>query len=269
MTDDIQLLGGLTYAKLRAYDPVTDVEAFDDDAVSPVLGALWKPGARTSLYVSYATGLEQGQTPPVTASNFTPEPFPPVDSEQVEVGLKHEFGRGALFTLAGFRIDKGLAYVNSANLFVQDGIQRHQGVEITLLGQATPNLRLAGGITYLDARVAEASENVGKQVPGIGEWRYSLFVDWRTPLSDDLYLTGGVQGDSRKFASFANDFALSGYTIFDLGARYVFDLGPSRMTARVGVQNLFDERYFESVDVYGSLNFGQTRTVRASLEVAF
>lgn len=268
VSERLQLMAGLTYAKLRAYNPDTGAETFDDDAFSPVAGLLWKPSSRTSAYVSYATGLEEGATPPQTAGNYRPEPFPPIKSEQVEVGVKHELGRGALLTLAAFQIDQGLAYVNGDNLFVQDGIQRHRGVELTVLGQMTPALRLAGGVTYLDAKVAEAAENVGKQVPGIGAWRYSLFADWRTPFSDDLFLTGGVQGDSAKFVTFANDFALPGYTIFDLGARYRFAIGASRLTARVGVQNLFDKRYFESVDVYGSMNFGQTRTARASLELA-
>ncbi|WP_116968936.1 TonB-dependent siderophore receptor [Blastomonas sp. UPD001] len=269
VNDRLDLLGGVTYATLRGYNPDTGEETFDDDAWSPVLGVVWKPLDRTSLYASYATGLEEGQTPPETAANFRPEPFPPIKSEQIELGVKHEFGRGALVTLAAFQIDQGLAYVNSANLFVQDGVRRHRGVEFTVLGNVTHNLRLAGGVTYLDAKVAEAAENVGSRIPGIGKWRYSLFADWRTPLDPNFYVTGGVQGDSRKFVTFANNFALPGHTIFDLGARYTFDTGATRMTARVGVQNLLDKRHFESVDFYGGLIFGQARTLRASLEVAF
>lgn len=269
LSDSLQLLGGLTYAKLEAKDLQTGDRTYEDDAFSPLIGLLWKPDGRTSAYVSYATGLEEGGSPPTTASNFSPNPFPPIKSEQIEFGVKRELGRGALLTVAAFRIDKGLSYVNDANIYVQDGTERHQGVEATVVGQITSALRLAGGITYLDATVVEASENVGKTIPGIGAWRYSLFADWRTPVSDDLFVTAGIQGDSRKFVTFANDFALPGYALFDLGARYRFDLGSNRLTARLGVQNLFNKRHFESVDVYGSLNFGQVRTVRGSLELAF
>lgn len=141
--------------------------------------------------------------------------------------------------------------------------------EWTVLGQFTPALRLAGGVTYLDARIVRAAENAGRRIPGIGVWRYSLFADWRTPFDDALHVTGGIQGDSRKFVTFANDLSLPGYVLFELGARYRFDIGQRPLTARIGVQNLLDKRYFESVDTIGSINFGQTRTVRAPLELAF
>jgi iron complex outermembrane receptor protein len=269
LSDKVQVLAGVTYASLKAFDPSTGVTGYDDSAVSPIVGLVLKPNAKTSVYASFATGLEQGQTPPVTPTDPTPTPLAPIKSKQVEVGVKHEFGRGALATLALFQIDKGLAYTNAAGAFVQDGVQRHRGIEATVLGRVSSALQLAGGITYLDAKVAKAAENVGKRLPGIGALRYSLFADWRTPWVPGLFLTGGVQGDAKKYVTFANDFSLPGHAIFDVGARYEMNLDGRKLIGRIGVQNLADKRHFESVDFYGGLIFGTSRTVKASVAVEF
>jgi iron complex outermembrane receptor protein len=264
-----QLFTGLTFARLKSENPLADQARYDDSDISPTLALLHKITPRTSLYVSYATGLEQGGTAGTQASNAG-RVMPALESRQWELGAKHELGDNGLLTLAAFEIDKGLEYINAAGAYVQDGRQVHRGLEATLAGNLGRDLRLSAGVTWLHPKIREAAENVGKLPPGVPRLQAGVFADWHLPaLAPRLHLTGSVQASSKRHVNGANTFSVPGYAVFGLGARYSHGWGEQRLTYRLGVDNLFDKRYFNSVGAYEGLYFGATRTVTASVTVEF
>ena len=269
LNDRWQLLTGLSFNQLSARNPDTGVESYDESAVSPTLAVVHKFHPTTSVYASYATALEQGGMPGPPAIN--PQvPMPPLRSKQFELGIKKEFGPGALGTLSLFKMDKSLEYINSQNLYVQDGRQVHHGIEATLSGQLSRQFRIMAGLTYLKAEVAEAAENLGSFPAGTPKLQASVWGDWHLPLvAEGFHLNGGIHAASSKYVNMANTFSVPGYAVSSVGARYRHVVSNQIVTYRINVDNLFDRRYFISAGAYDGIYFGPSRTVSASVSIDF
>ncbi|MCR2292238.1 TonB-dependent siderophore receptor, partial [Salmonella enterica] len=90
---------------------------------------------------------EQGGVAPDEAVNRL-QVLPPMRSKQRELGVKAELG-GVLVSGALFDIEKSYEYSNNANVYVQDGIQRHRGAEVSAVGKVTDAWTVMGGVTLL------------------------------------------------------------------------------------------------------------------------
>jgi iron complex outermembrane receptor protein len=82
--------------------------------------------------------------------------FAPTISKQFEVGAKTEFETWST-NLALFRVDRGLQYLNSNNVFVQNGQTRYQGIDWSAQMSLSQNWTLLGGVMYLDASNVRAA----------------------------------------------------------------------------------------------------------------
>ncbi len=241
---------------------------YEKSKFTPVAGLVFKPASNVSLYASYAEGFEQGGTAPLGTVNAN-RVLPPVTSKQVEAGVKAELFAGATLTAAVFDIDRTLELVDDANRFVQDGRQRHRGLEVALAGQVTPALRVVGGVQYLDAKT-ERTDNLalrGKRPINVPEWQGNLFVDYRLPVAADLAVNGGLFVSGDKFADEINSFAVDGYARLDLGTRYSFRVGDARATLRAVIENVFDGDYFTGAAF--AFQYAAPRTARLSLSTVF
>lgn len=86
-----------------------------------------------------------------------------------------------------------------------------------------------------------------------------------------LFAAGLRQGDE------ANSFQLPGYVRLDAAAAYHWQVGRSRLTARLNLYNLLDQRYFESSNITDPLVRiprlgiipGPPLTVLGSIQVAY
>ncbi|UOD30462.1 TonB-dependent receptor [Massilia violaceinigra] len=268
-----QVFGGLRHTRIAIHSGSAGGvlrKTYDKAATTPALGLLFKPAAGMSLYASYAEGLEQGGTAPPGSSNQD-QVMNPLESRQLELGAKAELG-GALLTGALFRIDKGLEYTNADKLYVQDGSQLHQGVEVTLGGPLTRNLRLLAGAAWLKARVEETASLslIGKRPQGVPAWQANLFADYALgALAPGLSLNGGVYYGGKKAVDLHNTWMASGYLRFDAGVRYEQALAAGRRAVlRLTLENLADRRYLANTNG-GALTFGAPRSARASLAMDF
>jgi iron complex outermembrane receptor protein len=84
-----------------------------------------RPAKPISLYASYIEGLESAGTAPDTATNAG-RVMDPAVSRQFEGGLRFE-AHGMQASLAAFRIQRALAYTDTANTYVLNGRAVHQG----------------------------------------------------------------------------------------------------------------------------------------------
>ena len=242
---------------------------YEKSAFTPVAAVVFKPATNISLYASYAEGFEGGGTAPIGTTNAN-EVLPPITSKQIEIGAKAELFAGATLTAAYFDIDRGLELIDDSNTYVQDGRQRHRGFELGLAGQISPALRVVAGVTYLDAEI-QRTDNLailGNRPSGVPEWQGNIFVDYRLPVDADLAINGGVFLSDSKFADEANSFNVSGFARLDLGARYGFNLGPTKATLRAVVENVFNGNYFTGV-TGGTFQYAAPRTLRVSLSTRF
>ncbi|GFE88273.1 TonB-dependent receptor [Steroidobacter agaridevorans] len=231
------------------YNDGSEVSAYDEATVTPVVGVVVKPWERISLYANYIEGLLQGEEVPeviggVAIANAN-EIFDPFKSKQYEVGAKYDGG-----TLGGsvaiFRINQPSSLL-VGNVVTQDGEQRNQGIELSVYGQLSTAVRLLGGATLLDAEYRRASEpaNDGKDVIGVPDTQANLGIEW--DLTSGLSVDGRVVYTISQPASADNTLEISSWTRLDVGARYALKWDRREVTVRARVDNVTDENYWASV----------------------
>ena len=248
-------------------------DSYDDSEITPAVGSVFKVTDQISLYANYIESLSQGATVP-SGQGYTNEgqSLSPYVSEQKEVGLKYEtenFGAG----LAYFTTSKPRSVVEN-NVYKESGEDEHQGVEVTLYGKATDDLKLLGGLTWLDAKQKDTGDsNIdGNRVIGVAKWQATVGAEWDVPTVDGLAFDGRVNYTGSRYADDANTLKVDGWTTVDIGAKYLIQLDNQDLTLRARVDNLFDRDYWSSVGGYpgnGYLVLGAPRTVSISATVDF
>ncbi|MGE0630156.1 MAG: TonB-dependent receptor, partial [Hyphomicrobiaceae bacterium] len=275
------LLAGVNYSTIRshsyAYATGVVTASYDESALTPTASLIFKPTSNISFYGTYIESLESGGTVSLTAiSPYTNagEILPPTISNQIEFGAKADVN-GVLFTLAAFQIDKANIYdvnnLDGTRTRNQDGRQVHKGIELTATGKVTDDLTIRGGGTYLDPEITKATNTatVGKAPPGVSNWRLALWGEYRLPLLQTLYLTGGVSYLSSSYLDAANTRRVPAYAIGDVGMRYETSVYGTPMIMRMNVQNVTDNHYWQNVGFGGDLVLGLPRTYSFSATVKF
>jgi iron complex outermembrane receptor protein len=236
---------------------------YEKSPLTPTAALIYKPVEQVSLYASYVQSLEQGGSAPQTAVNAY-QTFAPTISKQFEVGAKTEFDAWST-NLALFRVDRDLQYLNSDNVFVQNGQTRYQGVDLSGQISLAQNWTLLGGVMYLDATNVRAAADVnGKRAYGAPRVQGNLYVEYAIPQIAGLVLNAGGRYVGNEAVEADNGNFIGAYHTFDFGARYSTSLGSHAITYRVGIDNLTNEKYW--LTSWGFiLNQGTPRTARASV----
>ncbi|HSC69385.1 MAG TPA: TonB-dependent siderophore receptor [Cellvibrio sp.] len=249
---------------------------YDESDLTPSVSVLFKPIPRLTTYVSYVEALEAGGVAsdlyngvPVVNKG---EVFEPLTSEQFEIGAKTKLGQLAL-DAALFRIEKGLQYYDVSNpalpKFVQDGLQVHQGVELTLTGNLTDNLNLIGGFTWLDPEVKEQKQNPaleGKAPADVAEKLAKARIEYTVPALPNLSISFAANHNGTSYGDVLNADKVPGYTLFDAGARYQMDVANKLVTLRADLHNITNEHYWNG---FNGTRIGDPRTLMLSATVEF
>lgn len=231
-------------------------------------GVMVKPTSWANLYANYIEGLEPGPIAQQIAVNAG-EILPAAVSKQKEAGIKLEPLRGLLLTAAYFHISRPSSYLNSASYFVQDGSAVYEGAEFGVVGELTPNLSIAASAIAVDAtQESGAASVVGKRIENVARFSGSLFVEYRVAGIEGLRLSAGLFHVGRRAVNALNQGFVPGYTTFDLGASYAFDLLGATTKLRVYAQNVTAKRYWAAT---GSslLQQGLPASVKLSLSTEF
>ena len=194
------------------------------------------------------------------------EIFKPYATRQGEIGAKYDAGRfGTTFSM--FYTAKPIASVNLAtSRYEITDYQRNRGAEVSFFGEATPAVRILGGASYLQAEVT------GRRAIGAPRFQSNLGLEWDIPRLHGLTLDGRMVQTSTQFADATNAQELPSWWRLDLGARYAFDLGPSKITLRGRLDNVTNRNEWVSAGGYpgaGYLVLGAPRTFVVSGTVAF
>lgn len=266
---DVHLGGRYAWVKYRDFNSDGSVSGvYKDNVFTPSTALVFKPRSWLATYVSYVEGLEQGGTAPVDTLNQN-EQLDPLTSKQYELGTKAEFDAVTL-EAALFRIERAAEYVNSENYYVQDGEQRHDGVEFSVTGRVSSQLTLIGGATFLDATLEETGDATvnGNAPTNVPDQRYTLVAEYSPSFLDKLTFVGTYAYTADRFATETNDVRIGSYSIWGLGARYGLQVYGTPLILRVNAENITDERYWTSTS-FGSLVTGAPRTVWTSASINF
>lgn len=273
--DSLLITGGLRLQTIRidSYSAADGrLEAsYDEDAVTPVVGVVFKPLPYVSLYANRIEALQQGPNVPLDESLANSGGvLAPRKSTQYEAGAKLALGRFLYAGLAFYQIERpGEGVIENSDgteRYGYIGDQRHRGIEFTLNGEPVEGLRLIAGLSTIDAEL-----DTGSEVAGVPGFTANANVEWDLPFVQGLTLTGRMTHTGEQWVNTANTLRLDDWTVFDLGARYVFAAGGKPVTLRLTVDNVANKRYWASAfDAFESaLLQGRPRTVNASVSVDF
>ncbi|MET0313214.1 MAG: TonB-dependent siderophore receptor [Hansschlegelia sp.] len=244
---------------------------YDESALTPAVGVVLKPWENISLYGNYVQGLSQGPTAPAGATNAGAA-FAPIKSKQFEAGVKVDFGR-LTTTVSAFQIEQPSGVLDTASRqYGLDGEIRNRGLELNAFGEITEQLRLLGGVTFMDGVQTKTAGGVnnGKKAVGIPDMQLNLGAEWDAPFLKGFTLTGRVIHTSSQYASVDNAQSIPNWTRFDLGARYVFEREDGKpVTIRASVENVFDKSYWAAASSTFGLARGAPRTFLASTTFDF
>jgi len=255
----------------------------------PQYAVTFNPVDSLTLYGNYSVMLSLGIQAPwwVADSSQYLDPF---RSRQAEVGAKYEVDHRILLTAALFHIrapffyseDLGAAADCFGNqttsdtplCFLSRGRETHDGIEFNAEGKVTNWLRLtasAAGIRAISSNSGTPAFN-NKQVLNVPHLRTAFFADVLVPHTRGLHLMPGWSYTGRKEATRDDAVSVSGYNLFNLGARYTSGGEQGHVTIRLYADNITDKRYWKDTGAsYGDtfIHLGAPTTVRLSAHYTF
>jgi catecholate siderophore receptor len=265
--DHIDVILGLRYDRFHIEGvDIANSNPFDriDEKISPRFGLIIKPQENVSIYGSYSQSFlprsgDQFLRLGTNDANLAPERF-----TNYEVGAKWDIRPDLSATLALFQLDRTNATEdNNQGGLNNAGETRTRGLELSLVGQLTPNWQVSGGYTYQDAKLKTSSARLG-QVP---EHQFAVWN--RYDVSPQFGVGLGVIHQSSQFA--ANNTSptttlLPAFTRVDAA---VFFKPTENIDLQVNVENLFDTDYFSDAHNNNNISPGAPINARFTARVRF
>lgn len=275
--DKYQLILGMRQQQVRSqsysiYTGLASSPLYKKSALTPAVGFVVKPWNNSiSLYGNYIEGLSQGDSvTDTTAANYGAN-MAPYKSKQYEVGMK--WGNGTFRnSLSVYQITKpSMIKDSSTNTYNSDGEQRNRGVEWTTAGQLLQNLRVLGGVVYMDAKQTKTVSGAydGNDVYGIPHWQSNLGFEWDVNQIQGLTLTANTIYTGTEYVDTANTQKLPSWVRVDVGGRYLTSIANHKVTFRGGVDNVFNKNYWAGVWNGAYVSVGLPRTYKLSMQIDF
>lgn len=248
-------------------------------------GLVFKPASNGSIYLSYATSA----TPPgndggdgLDGLTAQIQNLQPQRSRNWELGTKWDVMPGGRLSLSGalFKSDLNNARVTAPDGTTQNvGRREVKGVELGFSGKITNAWTVFGGVTYLDAVVADngfvntaaagqpavyaPSPFNGNQFPTTPKKSATLWTSYA--INKDFTVGAGLSSMDRVYANVNNTKFAPGFTRFDAMASYNVS---KELSLQLNVQNLGDKLYFDKVSSphYAGVAPGRSATLTANLK---
>ena len=274
----LTLGGRVQNIETRTFDYNTgdELSGYDESQLTPVVGIVYKSSEQVSYYANYIEGLLPGEVAPASSGGEpienAGEVFDPYSAEQIEVGVKYDAGQYG-GSLSVFNTSKQSSIIKD-NVFSTDGEQQNQGLELSVFGMPTSNLRVLGGFTWLDAEMTKTQDGTldGKTAIGVPDLQANINLEWDVDALPGLTVDARAAYTSKQYASADNSLEVDASNRFDLGVRYSFFAGMTDITLRARVDNVFDNNYWASVGGFPGSNYlvlSEPRTFRLSASFNF
>ncbi|MGI4839320.1 MAG: TonB-dependent receptor [Janthinobacterium lividum] len=244
--------------------------------ISSAESLMYKPIDDLTLYVTYADSLQQGDSIPAGSLNAG-QILSPYRSRMVEVGGKWVVD-GVNLSLAAFQMKRPFAYAQN-NVYAVAGQQRNRGLEFMADGSLTRNLRVFGGITWLDPKLLDTAtpSTDDTRIVGLARTTASLLTTYQIEQVPGLAVNLNARYMSARPIDDSNDHWVSSYETFDLGASYSTRVLKRDTVYRLEMTNVGNSHYWTNI-VPGGLNgytgagqtsasLGAPRMLQASVQV--
>ena len=241
----------------------------------PQTALLFQPNLADTYYISYSEGLTPGTSSAI--SDNAGEILPPSESEQLELGWRHE-GERATYTAAVFEMRQDLQLNRPDGqgnfIYMQKGKKVNRGVEVSAKNQITDNLKLLTNASYIRSRWEKTGDKSyeGHQGQNVPSWRAAMQADYQVPMVSGLGLTAGARYSSSKYADRTGNVKVAGYTVLNAGANYRMKLAGYDSTFFFNIDNLTNRRYWRDVGDYLGDDYlfpGAPRTARLTAQFDF
>ncbi|MEY4921798.1 MAG: ferrichrome receptor fcuA [Pseudomonadota bacterium] len=250
--------------------------SLDANKVTPIYGIMVKPWEKVSLYANHIEALGPGNSAP---NQFNGKPVVNagqipgiIHSKQNEIGVKFDNQRYG-GTLALFEITRPTGTVDPAtNVYGFYGEQRNRGIELNVFGELVFGTRLLGSATWLDPKLTQTQNgtNNGNDAVGVANYQLVFGGEYDIPAVEGLTATGTVMRSGSQYTNEANTLKLKPWIRLDLGVRYIMPMKDTRLTWRANIENVTNERYWESVEGYGTYLYqGDPRALKLSVSMDF
>lgn len=254
--------------------------SYDRGITTPWIAASYQLTPATMVYASHGQGVESEVAPGRARYINAGQPLPALKSRQTEIGIKGSGGpdgRALRWSAAWFDIsrplfgDLGACDVNGSCTRQADGEARHRGLELGA-GQKLGQWSLDGGLTLIDAKRQGGTINPalnGKRPTNVPDWILRASAEYRLAALPGMSLQGHLSHEGRRAVLPDQSAMLPAWTRVDAALRYQRPLNGMRTTWTLGVDNLFDKRYFKEAAYQFShayLFTGAPRTVRLSFQ---
>ncbi len=244
----------------------------------PQVALLWQPSTQITAYASWSQSLSLGDEAPYWTSNDG-EFLAPRLARQQELGLKLSPRTDLNAGIAVYRLSQPFQFAQpdtsaAGFTFVEQGQQRHQGVELWAAGQLSDTLRWNTSINLIRARAQDSltSSYEGHQLVNIPSRRAAVYLDWTLPGSANTAVLFGGRAASANPATPNGLTQVAGYAVFDIGLRHASQWGEHAMIWRLNLDNVFNRFYWRDTGSSGGDNFlfpGAQRQARLSLSFDF
>jgi iron complex outermembrane receptor protein len=276
--DKLHILAGVRYDNAKSSvslkEDETNAKKSRVEEFSQRYGLLYQPVSWLSVYGSYVEAFNASNSGRGVASDGSA--LAPERSHQYEAGLKGEWFDGNLSSTVTFydltKKNIATSVVGRPGIFELTGEAESKGVEVDITGQVTDNLNLVATYSYTDNEIT-AGNNQGNRLPNVplhagSLWTHYQFEQFGLPglkAGAGVFLAGQREGD------LSNSFQLPGYGRVDASLGYSWNLGPTRVTTQLNIENLLDKEYFTSAlgTSRGRIAFGAPRTFLGMVRVEF
>ncbi|WP_321924019.1 TonB-dependent siderophore receptor [Paraburkholderia guartelaensis] len=270
ITSRWSVLAGLRYTNYSQNNYATTGEKTSqysqNGVLTPTFALMYKLEPNTTLYASYVEALEQGAIVDSIYANGGAM-LRPLRSRQYEIGIKSEHERWSA-TAALFRIERGAAYANADNVYVQDGNSIYEGVEAAGSVRLGRSWQVAGSVTLLDTWYAKGQSYNGNRVAGAPTFVAAGRVTYDVPYVQGLQLGADAKFTGSTQVRPANNLETGGYMLVNVGANYFTRIGGHDVTLRAAIDNITNRRYW----MYQYSDYiapGDPRTVSLNAKIDF
>ena len=226
-----------------------------DKKFSPRAGLVWQPSEAVSYYVSYSKSFQPSAESFALSSSNTDNA--PEITENKEIGVKLDLMDGQLnLTGALFNLERSnIKNTDPSNPTrqINVGVQRTNGLELTLNGRLPGRWDVSAGYAFLDGRMVKSLARVtSTQLPTQSVVvqgkvsaltpRNSAFLWAMKDLGNGLRVGGGLQHVGARFTSVSNLVTLPAYTTLDAALQYT----QGAWGLDVNLKNLTNRKYYVS-----------------------
>ncbi|AIR91247.1 TonB-dependent siderophore receptor [Pseudomonas cremoricolorata] len=272
LTERLKVLGGLRFERFENQneDYVLASRTFDkgENSVTPRLGVIYDLTDTLAVYANTARSFK-----PNTGAAFGGGGFDPEKGKSYELGLKWEaLDRQLSVDAAIYHIEKEnvltLDPVN-ANFSVAAGEVRSRGLDLNVAGNITPEWRVIGGYSYVDAEVTKDNRvPTGTRLANIPRNTLSLLntYEFQDGFAKGLGLGVGFKYvDDRNAATEAVTYTMERYSVVDLLSFYKVN---EHVRLNLDLKNVFNKGYDEGSFLTYAYP-GAPRTVQAGVSYTF